>query len=520
MNSGEYERINKRTKSMDKKKQGYNLGISLLIFAGAIAVGYCLRLMDLAETGIIVNTVSVMAIVWFTNSFIVGIAASVTASCIFNFLLVDPIYTLQVNNPNYYVTIITMTIVAIITSIEAKGAEKDAQIAREKEAETKNMYLLTSRLTDAFSIEEIVDISMETICSGMQCGIGYLYFDDKGQAEKKFRFKFPDSDEVTEIPVEENIDEIKKKLDELEPDYYLSDRYCDLPLYGSDKILGTIRVKLKDLNKMDDSQRKLLLAMTENVGLAIDRVQNLRQMLKSREDVAKERYRVNLLRAISHDIRTPLTGIIGTSEMLVHSIGMNSEESIKMAEKIKDDAEWLHSLVENILNLTRLEDGEVSLKKDVEAMEEVVAAAISHVLGQGRSCDIEAVIPEEVIMAPMNAKLIEQVIVNLLENAIKHSMANTCIYVEIWEDKKADSLWCAVRDSGEGISEEDLENIFQPFYTNDKNRKRSFGLGLAICDTIIKAHNGEIMARNRTDSKGAEFIFSLPLSESEGSRDE
>ena len=185
-----------------------------------------------------------------------------------------------------------------------------------------------------------------------------------------------------------------------------------------------------------------------------------------------------------------------------------------LAEGIHKEAKWLHSLVENILNLTRLQDGRLTLSKQTEAVEEVVGSAVSHIQ---RSCperEITVSVPDELLLVPMDAKLIEQVLINLLENAVKHTLPEQEISVSVTADKANNYIVFTVADRGEGIDPVDLPNIFQMFYTSGLKHADSqygIGLGLSICDAIIKAHGGSIEAQNRTEGQGAVFIFKLPM---------
>jgi len=236
-------------------------------------------------------------------------------------------------------------------------------------------------------------------------------------------------------------------------------------------------------------------------------------------EIEQERYRGNLLRAISHDLRTPLSGIMGTSEML---IGMTSEDDPRheMAVGIHKDADWLHSLVENILSLTRLQDGRLKIKKEPEALEEVIGGAIALILKRAPEQKIQVEMPEEVLMIPMDARLMEQVFVNLLDNAVKHSEPSDQITITVEAPERESGIRIEVADRGEGISDADLPNIFETFYTSstrDADSKQGIGLGLAICDTIIKAHGGSIRAENRADGKGAVFTLKIPVNKEEGS---
>jgi len=171
-------------------------------------------------------------------------------------------------------------------------------------------------------------------------------------------------------------------------------------------------------------------------------------------------------------------------------------------------------LVENILNLTRLQDGRLSIKKQPEAVEEVIGEAVGHIVKRTPIYEISVSVPDELLLVPMDAKLIIQVIINLLDNAFKHTKPEKKIGIIVELNKNTNMAEFTVRDSGSGIRQEDLPNIFEVFYTSHSNHadtRHGIGLGLAICDSIVRAHGGNIAARNRSDGAGAEFIFTLPM---------
>ena len=266
---------------------------------------------------------------------------------------------------------------------------------------------------------------------------------------------------------------------------------------------------------MTEQQKKLLHSMMESTALAMDRLRVMKERIRTREEANQERYRGNLLRAISHDLRTPLAGIMGTSEMIMDMTGKD-DPRFSLAKGIYKDADWLHSLVENILSLTRLQDGRLTLNKQPEAVEEVIGAAVLTIGKRAPEREIAVQIPDDLLMVPMDARLIGQVLVNLLDNAIKHTQPGEEISVAVSKDN--DFAVFTVADRGTGIPEQDLPHVFQMFYTTEgkgPDAKRGIGLGLAICESIVTAHGGSIHAQNRTDGKGAEFTFTLPLKEGE-----
>ena len=230
----------------------------------------------------------------------------------------------------------------------------------------------------------------------------------------------------------------------------------------------------------------------------------------------QERYRSDLLRAISHDLRTPLSGIMGNSEMLMSMTEM-ADERYRLAQSIYEDAAWLKAMVENILHLTRLQEGRLALNPQPEAVEEVVGAALAAIEKRCPEREFAVEIPDELMMVPMDAHLISQVLVNLLDNAARHTKREGEIRLTVSQENHMARF--SVRDEGVGISESDLPHVFQAFYTTatrGADARRGIGLGLSICESIVKAHGGTIMAQNRTDRRGAEFIFEIPM---EGSQD-
>ncbi|HEY0827185.1 MAG TPA: DUF4118 domain-containing protein [Bacilli bacterium] len=244
--------------------------------------------------------------------------------------------------------------------------------------------------------------------------------------------------------------------------------------------------------------------------LAMERERLLEQQQESQLEVERERLRGNLLRAISHDLRTPLTGILGaTATILDHGKVLDQGVQRNLLQGVYEDASWLIHSVENILSITRIDEGNIELKKNMEAVEEVVAEAVSRMKKQSAGHTIKINIPDELIMLPMDGILITQVLVNLIDNAIKYTADGSII--EIKTHIEGENAVFEVSDNGRGISEEALPLIFNRFYTGASLKdtgRRGTGLGLAICRSIITAHGGDISAFNNP-AGGATFRFNL-----------
>lgn len=226
----------------------------------------------------------------------------------------------------------------------------------------------------------------------------------------------------------------------------------------------------------------------------------------------KEQMRSGLLRSISHDLRTPLTGIAGASSLLVESGACLDRESIQsLARDINDQADWLIQLVENILNMTKIDSGKLVVEKKPEAVEDVINNALSYVKGRRKQRRVEIDIPEEMLLVEMDGKMIVQVIINLLDNAIKHTKEDG--FIRIKTEAAPEGVWFSVEDNGTGIEEVIKDRIFDEFVTFrpvNRDTGKGIGLGLAICKAIVTAHGGTIEALNREEG-GACFRFYLPF---------
>ena len=230
-------------------------------------------------------------------------------------------------------------------------------------------------------------------------------------------------------------------------------------------------------------------------------------------EAAQETIRSNILRAVSHDLRTPLTAISGAVSVMLSS-GDLSEKNVSMLRDIKSDTEGLITMVENILSVTRIQEGTVPLKKREEMLEEVAGDAVATVRRRFPECKVALELSEDLLYLPMEPMLIKQVIVNLVENAVRHSGDTQNIRVHLFRQEE----WAVVevRDRGKGLSSEISQAIQAGRPLNpgkDDDSSRGMGIGLSVCQSIIKAHNGFFAAGNDPGG-GAVFRFGLPMEES------
>ena len=238
----------------------------------------------------------------------------------------------------------------------------------------------------------------------------------------------------------------------------------------------------------------------------------IKQQDRLRAESEKEKMRANLLRSVSHDIRTPLTSIMGATSTLLENPGLSPEEQRTLLEDARDDAQWLIRVVENLLSITRIGDSQARITKEPEAAEEVLDGVVRKFRKRFPAIAVEVRAPEELLMVPMDPILVEQVLSNLLENAALHGKNTTHVTLSVQQE--GDWARFSVRDNGGGIPAKVLPTLFdgglKHSETSSGDGKRNMGLGLSVCLAIVRAHGGTMEANNL--SAGAELSFLLPLS--------
>ena len=239
----------------------------------------------------------------------------------------------------------------------------------------------------------------------------------------------------------------------------------------------------------------------------------LKQQEKMKAEAEKERMRADLLRAVSHDLRTPLTSIYGACSALREDLDrIPPDRQRKLLEEIGGDAQWLIRMVENLLSVTRL-DGNVSIRKGDVVLEELVDAVLVKFRKHYPAQKVELSLPDDFVMLQADPMLLEQVLMNLLENAVFH--AKGMRHLELLAETDGDKICFTVRDDGQGIPPDRLQGLFTGSLDSRRPKdmgRSNMGIGLSVCDAIVRAHGGQITARNR-DSGGAEFRFALDREE-------
>ena len=255
-----------------------------------------------------------------------------------------------------------------------------------------------------------------------------------------------------------------------------------------------------------------MLAVSLVVGMLTEQV---KRQGRIEAEAEKQRMQANLLRAVSHDLRTPLTTIIGSTNAVLENYDAFSDDVKRdLIGHVRDDAQWLVRLVENILSITRIKEGVVQIVKESEAAEEIAAEAVAKFRKRFEGVRVRVSVPDELLMVPMDATLIEQVLINLMENVVMHAQTATEIVLRI--RRQGELAEFAVEDNGAGIDPKVLPMLFEEMFPHAQelrgDGRRNLGIGLSVCMSIVRAHGGTMSAGN-LPSGGARVAFTLPMGE-------
>lgn len=459
---------------------------------------------------------SVLIISRITTGYIYGIIASFLSVLTFNYFFTQPYFAFNILQHSAAITFGVMLFGALITSTLTVRIKAQADYALDRERRTEVLYEINKKLLITRGLENIISLTNEYITKIFGRSVIFYASDPVDgtpgimmQAQKDDNADFLLSEKEAAVA---HWVFLNQKRAGTGTDTLMEAGAFYMPVMSQGNVLGVLGISCMDGKIIDQSNRAFLRRIVSLVAMALERQRLSDEQRYILIDTEKEKMRSNLLRAISHDLRTPLTGILGASSAILENGNtIDQETKIKLLTNIKDDSQWLIRMVENLLSVTRINEDTANVSKTPEAAEEIVAAAISRIRKRFANQKISVSVPEELLMVPMDPTLIEQVIINLIENAIKHSGDDTQIDVSL---RKEDNFAVfEVSDNGEGIQEQDFPYLFESYVPNGKrssDSSRGMGIGLSICMSIVKAHHGRMDAYNKKEG-GAVFRFELPL---------
>ncbi len=455
-----------------------------------------------------VYILGVLLVSRYTDGYLYGTVSSVLAVLGFNFFFTEPYFTLNTVQPEYPVTFLIMFLAALTTSAVTVRMKSQAVASVQRERRTELLYDINNELLSAcdfndirqvvedrltgifgkastvYTVDPVTENKQKVLCANEQAAVHWVFTNGKQAGYGTDTFSM------------------------------LTARY--FPVHGHTGVVGVISIDCaKGCRLTHDSS--VFIEMTASLtALAVER-----QILSDRQremkiEAEQEKMRYNFLRGLSHDLRTPLTAILGASTVLLENSDiLDTDARYMFVTDIRCNSLWLVRMVENILAVTKLGDGSMKLIKREEAAEEVAAEAARLVRTHFPSVNLNVMVPGKLLVLPMDGTLIEQVLINLIENAVRYAGTAPVITLAVTADER--NAVFTVSDDGAGIPNETIPHIFDgPVSDGRKGRVQTGGLGIGLmtCSAIVRAHGGIISVRNRNEG-GAEFRFTLPLMQKE-----
>ena len=436
------------------------------------------------------------------------VLASVLSVATFDFFFVPPFFSFAVSDTQYLITFAVMLVVALVISGLTVRIRAQADAARDRERRTAALYGMSRELANTRGVDGLLAIAIQHIVEVFPAEVAVLLPDATGRLGAQSVPAATLRVDTTEQAVAQWVFE-HKELAGLGTSTLPGAAALYVPLIGSRGAVGVLGVKPAEAHDFDSpEQLHLLETFANQTALAIERAVLAEEAQAAQLRVEGERLRNSLLSSVSHDLRTPLAVITGSASTLLESGGaLEATVQRDLLQTIREEAERLNRLVHNLLEMTRLETG-VEVRKEWHSLEELIGAALARLEFALRDRSVHTDVAKDLPLTPMDDVLVEQVLINLLENAVKYTPAGTAIDVRAWAED--DRVMVEVADRGPGLAAGDESRIFEKFYRGAAPDSRGAGLGLAICRAILEAHGGRIWAQNRPDG-GAVFRFSLPV---------
>ena len=507
--------IAKRKKKLFEKthfvKTLKELTVSTALLSFSTLLGYLFSSLGFTDANIItVYILGVLLIAIFTESKICWVLSSVASVLVFNFLFTEPRFSFLAYGSGYPVTFVIMLAVSLII-----GGTTEKLKARERQAtqtayRTKILFDANQLIQKASDEAEIFRVTANQLEKLLNRNV--IVFNEKAQKVHTSKAECtdadilsPDCEKIAWQVTKNNVKEGKGT------DICPESDYTFFPICKNGKNYGAIGIFVGE-KPIDSFNESIVVSVIGECAIAIDGIINAKERERAAVLAKNEQLRANLLRSISHDLRTPLTSISGNASNLI-SNGNDIDDATKkqIYEDIYDDSLWLINLVENLLAVTRLEEGRMNIKMTTELVGDVITEALKHIYTKSEKQKITIIQPDDLLLAKMDARLIVQVLINLLDNAVKYTPSDS--QITITAKRNGETVCISVADNGNGIEGEQKLRVFDMFYTGANkivDCRRSIGLGLSLCKAIINAHGGEITITDNIPH-GAIFTFTLPV---------
>ncbi len=439
-----------------------------------------------------------------------SVLAAIASVAAFDFFFVPPYFTFAVADTQYVLTFAVMLIVGLVISSLTARIRRQAEAARQREQRTAALYAMSGELAEVGTVKDLVAIAARHIAEVFDAEVAATLADAGGQL-RTVRHEGGLPAEQDDVGLSLWVLQHRRPAG-LGTETSASARAVYVPLIGHRGPLGvvSIRPRRRDAFAVPGSLQQLETFINQTA-LAVERARSADEAQEARVRAETERLRNSLLTSVSHDLRTPLATITGAATTILESgARMDNRMQQELLESVRDEADRLNRLVQNLLEMTRLESGALQLRRDWHPIEEVVGAALGRLAKSLGTRTVTVNIPPDLPLVAIDDVLIEQVFVNLLENAIKYTPQDSAIRILVSATDQ--SVTVEVADHGPGLPKGHEARVFEKFYRAAPDGRRGAGLGLAICRGVVLAHGGRIWAHNLPEG-GVAFLFTLPLTD-------
>lgn len=491
---------------------------SIGILLAASCIGFFFYNLGVNEANIItIYVLGVLVTALVTKNQIYSLISSAVSVLVFNFLFTEPRYTLQAYDPGYPLTFSVMFLSAFITGSLVMRLKSHAKQSAEVAFRTRILFDTNRLLQQARGQEEITSVSAGQLVKLLKKDI-VVYPAENGVLGEPQIFQAgetePDAGCISSREREVAAWTLKNNKHAGATTDTFSDAGClYLAIRVGENVYGVLGIVMEG-GELDAMENSILLSVLGEWAFALENEKSTREKEEAAVLAKNEQLRANLLRAISHDLRTPLTSISGNASNLL-AMGQDFDEETRkqLYTDIYENSMWLINLVENLLSITRLVEGRLNLNITEDLVDDVVAEALRHVNKKSAEHTIVTESGEEFLLARMDPRLIVQVIINIVNNAIEYTPAGS--HITIRSEKKDGTIILSIADDGPGIPDQEKPRVFDMFYSGGNpiaDSRRNCGIGLSLCRSIIDAHGGDLTVSDNAPH-GAVFTFTLPAGE-------
>ena len=493
------------------------LTVGILVTATIIGWGF-LRLGFANANIIMVYLLGVLLTSTFTSGYTCGVLSAFLSVILFNYFLTEPRLSLAAYGSKYPITFAVMFASALLTCTLATKLKAHAQLSARDAYRTKLLFDMNRQLQKAETPDEVYQMTATQIQKLMQRDV--LVYPAQGEALLDGIVYPADGSSPHSVTKEKQEQDVirwvwqNRKRAGATTETFAKAKRLYLAIRIGQQVYGVIGIPMEKQTQPDAFTSSILFSILGECALALESLHNAEEKEKAAVLAKNEQLRANLLRSISHDLRTPLTSISGNADTLLHSYNMLDEQTRKQVfTDIYDDAQWLTGLVENLLSITKITDGNVKLHLSDQVVDDIVSEALRHIDRRSSEHHITVDCGDEPLLVRVDAGLIMQVLINLVNNAVKYTPPGSNIRITAIQQEKVAEI--CVSDDGPGIPDERKEHVFEMFFTGSNligDSRRSLGLGLTLCQAIIHAHHNEMTLKDNLPH-GCIFSFTLPLSE-------